>query len=407
MKKQSADIATVQKDLQLVITNSLNNLDDKMEVATKKLTDQVTRELNLITNNLYMKVEQSMAELGRSTMPLNQEQQKTMKADYDIPGVVKESAKNKKNTKGPHGSGRKNKGDKCSKKPGPRGKSDTKELPDFWRKNFDYGESPYMNIGFIENITDKPKKKKKKKKSEIINELIVLADALDKLGLGKEAAEVDRILKQASIMNARSDLIDALKNDDRGKAKSTIVSLQGQLTGGATIDEELGLSEDATREFLNAIYSGRLEKAREIFGVGKDIDTSDTSTYNPFTGQPWASDPAKEVPKREDTEIARYLRSLNSEIINNYGGMLTGTSGRGADNFADVIFTMFDMNAARLFEDDHDQTFYIQDDLYGNVMVNVGMIDDGPDVGIEFDSSASLPDGTPSLNAYVREILLG
>jgi len=114
MKKQSADIATVQKDLQLVITNSLNNLDDKMEVATKKLTDQVTRELNLITNNLYMKVEQSMAELGRSTMPLNQEQQKTMKADYDIPGVVKESAKNKKNTKGPHGSGRKNKGDKCS-----------------------------------------------------------------------------------------------------------------------------------------------------------------------------------------------------------------------------------------------------------------------------------------------------
>ena len=122
-----------------------------------------------------------------------------MKAsELDVPGVVKESGKKKKRKKKEH--------------PTPRGKEHTKELPDFWRKNFDYGESPYMNIGFIENITDKPKKKKKKK-SAIISDFIALADKLDELGLNKEAAVVDQILRQASIMNARSDLIEASEVD--------------------------------------------------------------------------------------------------------------------------------------------------------------------------------------------------
>ena len=44
-----------------------------------------------------------------------------------------------------------------------------KDKPSFWLKNIDYGESPYMNIGFITEIADKPprrKKKRKKKKSK-------------------------------------------------------------------------------------------------------------------------------------------------------------------------------------------------------------------------------------------------
>ncbi|MDX1471912.1 MAG: hypothetical protein R3213_10480 [Flavobacteriaceae bacterium] len=37
------------------------------------------------------------------------------------------------------------------------------ELPDFWRKNLDYGESPYMHLDEIEKITDKVPSKKKSK----------------------------------------------------------------------------------------------------------------------------------------------------------------------------------------------------------------------------------------------------
>lgn len=51
--------------------------------------------------------------------------------------------------------------------PTPRDGEHNKDLPDFWRKNYDYGESPYMHIDEIEKITDKPplaKKKRVKKK---------------------------------------------------------------------------------------------------------------------------------------------------------------------------------------------------------------------------------------------------
>jgi len=80
------------------------------------------------------------------------------------------------------------------KHPCPRGKKENKDLPDFWRKNFDYGESPYMNIGFIEKITDKPSKKKRKK-SDLVNALVSLANYFDDLGMRKEADRLDRITK--------------------------------------------------------------------------------------------------------------------------------------------------------------------------------------------------------------------
>lgn len=46
----------------------------------------------------------------------------------------------------------------------PRDTRDNKKLPAFWRKNYDYGESPYMHMDKIEKITDKPQKSKKKKR---------------------------------------------------------------------------------------------------------------------------------------------------------------------------------------------------------------------------------------------------
>jgi len=40
-----------------------------------------------------------------------------------------------------------------------------KDLPDFWRKNYDYGESPYTNLAKIDKITDEVPNGKRKKKS--------------------------------------------------------------------------------------------------------------------------------------------------------------------------------------------------------------------------------------------------
>jgi hypothetical protein len=72
--------------------------------------------------------------------------------------------------------------------PTPRDSEHNKDLPDFWRRNLDYGESPYMHLDSIEKITDKPKKKKK---SDLLASLIKLADHLDKVGLYDEASEID------------------------------------------------------------------------------------------------------------------------------------------------------------------------------------------------------------------------
>jgi len=104
---------------------------------------------------------------------------------YDLPGVVREGKKKKHKSK--HSL------EPMPKHPTPRDTEHSKDLPPFWRRNFDYGESPYMNIGFIEKITDKPpcKKKKKKKKSDITSDLITLADYLNKSGLIEAAKQID------------------------------------------------------------------------------------------------------------------------------------------------------------------------------------------------------------------------
>lgn len=44
----------------------------------------------------------------------------------------------------------------------PRGKKQNKNLPDFWRRNCDYGESPYMHMDKMKTITQ-PKRKLSKR----------------------------------------------------------------------------------------------------------------------------------------------------------------------------------------------------------------------------------------------------
>jgi hypothetical protein len=109
---------------------------------------------------------------------------------HDLPGVVKESKKKKKKDKKKS----KHSLEPMPDHPTPRDGEHNKDLPDFWRRNFDYGESPYMNIGFIEKITDKPPIKKKKKKSEMIADLVSLADHMDEAGLTDEADRIDKLI---------------------------------------------------------------------------------------------------------------------------------------------------------------------------------------------------------------------
>jgi hypothetical protein len=52
--------------------------------------------------------------------------------------------------------------------PTPRDIEHNKKLPPMWRRNLDYGESPYMHIDKLDKITDEVphgKKRKRKKKS--------------------------------------------------------------------------------------------------------------------------------------------------------------------------------------------------------------------------------------------------
>jgi hypothetical protein len=197
MNKKIAQQNTIdfkRDEINRAVNDALTNLNTKMQAATRQLNEQITKELNTIVTNLSKEVETKVNEI-KSLIPVAPAQQGTT-ADLDLPGVVKESGKKKKQKKKQK---RKSKHsiDEPMDHPLPRDTEDTDGLPPFWRRNFDYGESPYMNIGFIEKITDKPPIKKKRKKSEVLTDLIILADQLDEAGLMNAANRIDNIIKEA------------------------------------------------------------------------------------------------------------------------------------------------------------------------------------------------------------------
>jgi hypothetical protein len=193
-KKIAQNTVDVKKEeINRAVSDALTNLNTKMQAATSQLTEQVTRELETMVTSLTKEIETKVNELKGQTVTVSPQQMQQMQtAELDLPGVVKESKKKKKK-KSKHSI------DEPMDHPTPRQTEETEGLPPFWRRNFDYGESPYMNIGFIEKITDKPpiKKKKKKKKSQMIAELVALADLLDEAGLTNEANRVDALIKEA------------------------------------------------------------------------------------------------------------------------------------------------------------------------------------------------------------------
>jgi len=263
-KRVAQTTSTVEfkkREINDALKGALNDLNKKMQDATRQLGEQTTKELNSIVNNLTTEVNTKVNELKSLvpaqtttqtvTQPLkdqlpggkghklklknvdknelkmgievelehtnSRELAKEIALDhlaedpkyytnlkkvhkesiYDLPGVVKDGGKKKKKQKRKTKQKGKHSLEPMPEHPTPRGPEHTKGLPPFWRRNFDYGESPYMNIGFIEKITDKPPIKKKKKKSEVIIDLIRLADYLDKVGLRNAANRVDILIKNA------------------------------------------------------------------------------------------------------------------------------------------------------------------------------------------------------------------
>lgn len=81
--------------------------------------------------------------------------------DYDVPNAVSGV---RGELKSDLTAGKKKK--KKERHLSPRDKEHNKDLPDFWRRNYDYGESPYMNLEKLEKITDKPPFSKRVKKKK-------------------------------------------------------------------------------------------------------------------------------------------------------------------------------------------------------------------------------------------------
>lgn len=158
-KVAAPSIQLTQQEIERTITEALTQLSAKMQQEAGTLSEKFTQEVNTMVRDLSDKIKTELQDLGKQTRTVSiEELQGGARADdgkvyafqlEDLPGVYKEGKKKRKEKQ---------------KHPTPRDKEHNKDLPDFWRHNFDYGESPYMNIGFIEKITDKPPFKKKKVK---------------------------------------------------------------------------------------------------------------------------------------------------------------------------------------------------------------------------------------------------
>lgn len=123
----------------------------KREEIRKLLDDNLTKMRALI--NPSMSQNQILAQMNALLVPLNKAvNQKVLELSSLVPSQTTTT------TTQPAAAD-----DAKDKHLGPRGKRENKRLPDFWRRNFDYGESPYMHMDKIKTITDRPKLNKRRK----------------------------------------------------------------------------------------------------------------------------------------------------------------------------------------------------------------------------------------------------
>ena len=133
MKKQSQNptIDVKHKEIQVLIASLLQQLSLAMD-QTKNDIDKTNKNMHKMFNDLSNKIKIKIQEIKGPVITLTTSTGQNM---------VKIGKKKK-----PHLS--------------VRIKEDNPDLPDFWRKNYDYLESTYMNLDKVKKITDKPKKRK-------------------------------------------------------------------------------------------------------------------------------------------------------------------------------------------------------------------------------------------------------
>lgn len=150
MKKQAIDTIDLKKqELQGTINDALRMLNTKLQEAVKELTNKATQEMEKIVTDLKDTVELKMNE---AKSLINQQPRGTT-APAQPAQVDDNLGKNAK-----------------KKKLSPRDTEDNSDLPEFWRKNKDLGESPYLYMEELSKITDEVTqdviKRRKKRESK-------------------------------------------------------------------------------------------------------------------------------------------------------------------------------------------------------------------------------------------------
>jgi len=161
-------LVDVKRDeLKKLVSDSLTQLNTTMQqTPAANITEQLNTQLTNIVQNLSREIDTKLNEIKSlqvapaATQPGGMTQSQaddgaTRSAYYQGGGGVNKPTPKKRKYKG-----------KTPPHPTPRDKEHNKDLPDFWRRNYDYGESPYMNLEKLEKITDKPPYKKKRRKKK-------------------------------------------------------------------------------------------------------------------------------------------------------------------------------------------------------------------------------------------------
>lgn len=98
--------------------------------------------------------------------------------------------------------------------------------------------------------------------------LLALANKLDKLGLYKEAGQLDTMIK---IAVSQSALIRALKSDNVVDVRKALDAFIASVPSYSTPERELGMTEAEYKDFVNSIKAGHLDTAKDLMGIGKPL----------------------------------------------------------------------------------------------------------------------------------------
>jgi hypothetical protein len=162
----------------------------------------------------------------------------------------------------------------------------------------------------------------------MLENLIKLADELDKRGYTKEVAKIDALIKKDA---GRHELFRALKNDDLDGAIKGLLGMNNEDLG-ITTQEFKFLTQDLMNAKSNEAHDPDecayyMDAARKRVGIEKPEEQT-INTHNPVTGKPWSSGP---VSKDDASELDSFGHQVISSIYNksikslnelNYGDLM-------------------------------------------------------------------------------------